>query len=122
MPVVPGLDNGMFIDTGSKAEMMTTFRDGRRNNGKGCWKYYSYKMLRAPVPNPARGKASAEMAKLSGYIVVGNNCMDHTVRVLNDFAQVPIVPLPAAGGAVTWIPRVWFTIINGKEKMMHEDF
>lgn len=122
-PIIPGMDNGAFVEVGSKEEMLRAFRDGVRKGGKGQnWRYKSMKLCYAPNPSPDRGQFEAEVVKNLGYAVVGNNCMDHVVRILNGYAGIPIVPFPSISGPVAWVPRGWFAMIAGVEKAVAEGF
>lgn len=119
---MPGTDNGTFVETGSKEQMLSAMRSGNRKNGKRYFPYYSYKMLRATMPNPDAARFVADSLKDVGYTVIGNNCMDHTIRVLNQFSTVPMFPLPGTGPNPMWAPRFWFTMIPGEERMINESF
>ncbi len=122
IPIPPLMDNGMFIETGSKSKMMSAMRTGRRENGKTYYPYQSYKAIKTHTPNPGAGLTAAYMAQKSGYMVVGNNCMDHVVRVLNGYSGIPIVPLPVTGGPIMWIPRNWYGAIAAEDRMIGMEF
>lgn len=121
--VPPPFPNGGFVEHGSKAEMLRAFRDGYRKSGAGKgWRYKSMKLLYALNPQPDAAEVITRMLPTAGYNISGNNCMDHVVRVLNIYSGIPIVPIPALGGPVMWIPRFWFAMITGLEKSVQEGF
>ncbi len=112
--IPPGKPNGVFIEVGTREQMLTCFRDGVRKDGAGqAWKYQSYKPLRANYPDATKGRAAAELTRTLGYVLVGSNCMTHATHVLCSYAGWPIVPPP--WHPVAQIPNVWFATIGARE-------
>ncbi|MFP1682162.1 hypothetical protein ACLD0W_06590 [Alloalcanivorax sp. C16-1] len=119
--VQPGDYNGVYIQTGSKEQMFMSFRTGNTPHVSN-WPYQFYKALIAGSPNENNGRAMAEKVKQAGYWLNGNNCMNHTIKILNAYAGTPIVPVSDAGTPQYWVPNFWFAQIKSNERSTSDPF
>lgn len=121
--IPPPFPNGAFVEQGTKDEMLRAFRDGHRKSGNGKpWRYERMKLIRALNPHPEAAEIFSRSLPTTGYNLIGNNCMDHSVRILNVYGGLPIVPIPITQGPHAWFPRIWFGTIPGVEKAVSEGF
>ena len=115
LKIEPGKPNGAFSERGTKEKMFERMRTGTRPAGhNGFWPYVAYKPLVANFPDPQKGLAAVAACKNRGYWVNGNNCMDHSVTILNAYSAIPLVPQPSSFVAF-WVPNFWFKAVNAQE-------
>ena len=98
--VLPGQDIGYWdrrVD--HEAQMFELFKQ------RG---YHAYKKAKVASTNAGAALAKAHEHAQSGYAAIGNNCLDHTFRVLEAYG-VKDLPWPLSHGS----PNEWFALFNG---------
>jgi hypothetical protein len=83
---LPGQDNKWFGLEGNEAEMLNAMKTGSHQGGSR-FVYHAYRYVNVPRPNPAAGRHMALESRNWGYTAIGNNCMDHTYRVITAYAS-----------------------------------
>lgn len=99
--VLPGQDIG-YWDSRSDHEHQMAFLFKRRN-------YHAFKRAKVTVAYPDNAFAEARKQAGGGYTVIGNNCLDHTFRVLKAYG-VQDLPWPLTHPS----PNDWFAMFNGQ--------
>jgi hypothetical protein len=92
--VPPGKDNGFWMTTGSKDQMLATFSDPSASRFYGAIfpidvinhnQYNQYKTSKVETPNVCAAVKAAEALYLNGYDVASNNCLDAVYNVLKAY-------------------------------------
>ncbi len=100
-PHVPALgDNGAWHDAGSLKDTLAAMRSRR---------YDAYKFANFRSADPAAALAKIDEVESSGYLAIGNNCLDHAYRVLKAYGQ-PDLPWRVNHPS----PNDWFALYNGE--------
>ena len=114
--IPPGKPNMSFIREEEPQQMLSNMKKGGNGNGPR-FLYHQYKWLDVPAPRLNEAIKSAQDCKNWGYWVVGNNCMDHTYRILSAFASASNSFLPPPSG--NWFPNIWFDAIKGESGVLN---
>lgn len=98
--IAAGSDNGAWHGRGSLDDAVKAMRKRHYD----AWKLASFRN-----GNPAAAWKRAQEMEASGYVALGNNCLDHTFRVLESYGQ-PDLPWPMTHPS----PNDWFAVYNGE--------
>lgn len=86
----------------SQAEMLKRFK----TYFSSPWDYTEYRFAVTPSRNVASAKN--QVSQISSYFLGGNNCMDHTYKVLNAYGMRNM-----PWTQTNWAPRKWFADFPG---------
>lgn len=98
--VLPGGDIG-YWDMQVNREVDMFFQFKQRN-------YHAVKRAKVAVANPHQAMHMARQQAAGGYVAIGNNCLDHTLRILQAYG---VKDLPWAQTHPS--PNDWFAQFNG---------
>ncbi len=70
--------------------------------------YHAFKKAKVPTVDADAALQMAHQQSQSGYSAIGNNCLDHTFRILEAYG-VKGLPWPLNHGS----PNEWFALFNG---------
>lgn len=101
-PVIPpGEDNGFWEQSFSQVTQMMQVMHLRG--------YDVFKVAPVPDPHPDAAQQVALQVRTSGYKTIGNNSLDHVVKVLDAYG---VKDLPYASMHPS--PNEWFCLFNGE--------
>lgn len=101
-PVIPpGADNGFWEQSFTQVTQMMQVMHLRG--------YDVFKVAPVPEPNPDAARLAALATRASGYKTIGNNSLDHVVKVLDAYG---VKDLPYASMHPS--PNEWFCLFNGE--------
>lgn len=100
-PVIsPGQDNGYWAQSFTQITQMMQVMHLRG--------YDVFKVAQVEDPHPDAALMAAQQVQAAGYKVIGNNCLDHVVKVLDAYG---IKDLPYASMHPS--PNEWFSLFHG---------
>jgi len=98
--IAPGQDAGAWHQRGTLADAVAAMRSRR-------YDAYKYATFRDAAPSAAEMRMNFNEA--NGYDIQGNNCLDHTFKILEAYRQ-PDLQWPLTHGS----PNEWFALYNGE--------
>lgn len=118
--VIPGNDNGFWMATGSKDQMLTTFQYPPASKFHGTISpihvanYTQYKTSKVEKPNVCAAVKAAEDLYYTGYALVFNNCLNAVYNVLSAYGVTfapSVTPLnywcPSGNSASSFFAALW---------------
>ncbi|MEU5865329.1 hypothetical protein ABZ815_29465 [Nonomuraea sp. NPDC047529] len=116
----PGKDNGAWRGSGNLTTMREAFRKAEG--------YSQYKCAEVSAWKESAARAAVSAAENGGYLILANNCMDHTYKILTAYGAALPNPGPREKRTYTnlvhdanvpsWIPRLWFASIPWVQKSL----
>lgn len=102
MKVEASKNNDFWYETGTEQQMLEVMKAGFHV------RYHAYKVIAVEQALPEAAQAVAEATKEIGWMVLNNNCVHQTHRVLEAYGAL----LPCIKKAEHGLPKLWFSKIQ----------